>query len=184
MKNGIAFIFLGIVVVWGGMSVLAQREPMPPDPKETEKPIVQPGPETDPSVKRIREGTTFQGIRVYFRSQGERTVLYTVQDNKRFVCLENLNLERILKAIGDKPDRGVWKVDGMYTEFRGENYVLIQRAVVSPTDFSPGNSGAKKVEERAAKESVVNPSSNPSNPPARTPSAGSSVRSPESPNRP
>lgn len=140
MKFRIAFIFLGIVAVWSGMSALAQREPMPPDPKEKEKPIVRPGPEADPSAKRIREGTTFQGVRVYFRSRNERTVLYTVQDNKPYVCLENLNLERILKAIEEKPGRGVWKIDGTYTEFRGENYVLIQRAVVSPADFSPGAS--------------------------------------------
>ncbi|MDR0336317.1 MAG: hypothetical protein LBI18_04430 [Planctomycetaceae bacterium] len=86
--------------------------------------------------KRIREGTTFQNKRVFFRQTGSRTTMYTLDGNNRYVCLENLNLERILKSIAERPERGTWKIDGTFTEFNGENFVLISRAVVSLTDYS------------------------------------------------
>ncbi|MDR2643923.1 MAG: hypothetical protein LBC74_14170, partial [Planctomycetaceae bacterium] len=33
-------------------------------------------------------------------------------------------------AIDEKPARTNWKIDGEFTEFRGENYILIRRAVI------------------------------------------------------
>jgi hypothetical protein len=44
-----------------------------------------------------------------------------------------LTLERILTAIQEKPERQFWKIEGVFTEFRGENFVFIRRAVVAQT---------------------------------------------------
>lgn len=135
-----AALFLLITAV-----VSAQREPMPNDPSRQSKPVVAPDKESDGRPKRIREGTAFRNRRVFFRQTGRRTTLYDVDGKERYLCLENLNLERILKAIEEQPARGIWTIDGVFTEFQGENYVLIQRAVVTPTDFMPaGEASAGK----------------------------------------
>ena len=102
------------------------------DPAAKEKPIVTNDAAKTLSKKRIREGTSFQGKKVFFRQTGNRTTMYGIEENDRYVCLENLNLERILQALEENPGRVEWRVDGVFTEFRGENFVLIQRAVAAP----------------------------------------------------
>jgi hypothetical protein len=111
--------------------VLAQRELVPENPGVIDKSTVVEPEQKNVIKKRIREGTAFQGKKVYFRPTGNRTTLYT-EENERFVCLENQNLERILRSIEAKPLRTTWKIDGEFTEFRGENYILIRRAVTAP----------------------------------------------------
>lgn len=138
-KKLLKSVFVAVCLVF----LLGQRAPVPPDPQRTEKPLETGVTKEDVKRKRLREGTTFQGKRVFFRALGNRTVMHSLEGNESYVCLENLNLERILKAIDDKPARGVWKVDGTFTEFRGENFVLIQRAVVSPTDYAPAPTAPK-----------------------------------------
>jgi hypothetical protein len=118
------------VFLLGNTVVFAQREPVTNDPNSVEKPVIEDSEQKKMVKKRNREGTVFQGKKVFFRQTGNRTTLYTVDDKERFVCLENLNLERILKAIEEKPTRTTWKIDGEFTEFRGENYILIRRAVI------------------------------------------------------
>ncbi|MDR2169788.1 MAG: hypothetical protein LBP59_06575 [Planctomycetaceae bacterium] len=115
---------------------MGQRAPAPPNPEMEEKPVNTGEVDKTSTKKRIREGVTFQNKRVFFRQTGNRTTIYTVEGNNRYVCLENLNLERILKSIADRPEQTVWKIDGMFTEFNGENFVLISRSVASPTDYS------------------------------------------------
>lgn len=132
-------LFFIIVIFWflsfGIFFVMGQRPPAPPTPDMEEKPI-NTGETSKPTTKkRIREGVTFQNKRVFFRQTGNRTTAYTVDGGDRYVCLENLNLERILKSISERPDRGTWKIDGTFTEFNGENFVLISRGVVSLTDY-------------------------------------------------
>ena len=121
----LSFVLLSNFVAQG------QRPEAPMQPDQEIKPIIAPPTKQTPRTKRIREGTTFRGLHVYFRQNGDRTVLYTVEDNQRFTCLENLVLERILTTIQEKPEREYWKIDGEFTEFRGENYVLIRRSVVA-----------------------------------------------------
>ena len=113
------------------VAVFAQREPVSTDPATAERPVVADAPQVV-EKKRIRENTPFEGKRGYFRATGQRTTFYTLDGNERYVCLENLNLERILKAMKDDPSRTAWKIDGAFTEFNGENYILIHRAVVAP----------------------------------------------------
>ena len=112
--------------------VFAQREPMATDQNVEERPLVVNAPAAGVEKKRIRENTPFQDKRGYFRATGQRTTFYTLDGNERYVCLENLNLDRILKAMRDDPSRSAWKIDGKFTEFNEENYILIERAVVAP----------------------------------------------------
>ncbi|MDR0336736.1 MAG: hypothetical protein LBI18_06560 [Planctomycetaceae bacterium] len=125
-------LFIISAFLFGNTLIFAQREPIPNDPNAINKPVAEESEQKKVMKKRNREGTLFQGEKVFFRQTGNRTTLYTTEDNERFVCLENLNLERILKAIEQQPSRAIWKVDGEFTEFRGENYVLIRRAVMIP----------------------------------------------------
>ncbi len=142
MMQKLLLLFLVLLLVT--QFVQAQRELMPAQPNSVERPVVSDPTNPDGSPagkaavkKRIREGAALIEKRVFFRETGNRTTLYTVDENDRFVCLENLNLQRILQAIEEKPERSIWKIDGTFTEFKGENFVLITRAVVSPDDYTP-----------------------------------------------
>ena len=121
----------GISLSIGGLVVRGQRPEAPVQPGQEMKPIIAPAVKQTQRAKRIRDGTPFKDKNVYFRETGGRMVLNTVEDNQRFTCLENLQLERIIIAIQEKPGREYWKIEGEFTEFRGENYVLIRRAQVA-----------------------------------------------------
>jgi len=119
------FVLLGSFVVW------AQRPDPPPQPTQNFRPIAPPQAGQTPNTQRIREGTAFRNMLVFFRQHGDRIVLYTVEGNQRYTCHENLALERIWTASQSRPDRQYWRIDGEYTEFRGENYVTIRRFVIA-----------------------------------------------------
>lgn len=124
-------IFFFPLALLGSLVVLAQRAEVPLPPDQESKTIAVPSAKQMLRTKRLREGTAFKGKYVSFRQTGDRIVLFTVEDNQRFICLENLALERIWTTVQEKPDRQFWKIDGEFTEFRGENFVLIRRAVVA-----------------------------------------------------
>ena len=125
--------------LFGLLAVQGQRPESFALPNQEIRPIASLSAQQLVRTQRIREGTTFKGMLVFFRQIGDRTAMYTVEDNRRFLCLENLALERILTTIEEKPERQIWKIDGEFTEFRGENYVLIRRALFSqnPTMMQP-----------------------------------------------
>ena len=85
----------------------------------------------------VREGTTAQSQHVIFRLTGNRVVMTMTQGSDRFFCLENLNLQRVTDVLRDNPTLTDWTVDYVVTEFKGENYVLIQRAVLASTALRP-----------------------------------------------
>jgi hypothetical protein len=111
--------------------VLGQRPEPPAQPNQAISPIATPAARQAPPAQRLREGTAFRNMHVFFQQAGDRTVLFTVDDHQRFVCLENLTLERVLTTMQETPERRFWRIDGEFTEFRGENFVLIRRAVVA-----------------------------------------------------
>ena len=121
----VSFALLGSFVVQG------QRPEPSAQPNQVISPIAAPQTRQTPRAQRIREGTAFRHMHVFFQQTGDRAVLFTVEDNQRYVCLENLQLERILTTIQENPERRFWRIDGEFTEFRGENFVLIRRAVVA-----------------------------------------------------
>ncbi len=79
---------------------------------------------------RIREGTEVVDQSGYFQMTGDRLTFFTSDGRGRFVGLENLNLDRIARAIENRADQPTWTITGTLTEFRGANFLLIQRAVL------------------------------------------------------
>ena len=77
-----------------------------------------------------REGMRIVDRRGYFRMAGDRVVFFSSERKNRYVTLENLNLERIVQALADQPRQRRWKVTGMLTEYKGENYLLVEKALL------------------------------------------------------
>ena len=126
----LSIVFVSFLLICG-LVALAQRAEVTLQPGQEVRPIAVAPTQQNQRSNRLREGTAFRDKNVFFRQTGDRTVLYTVGDNQRFTCLENLALERILTTIQEKPERQYWRIEGEFTEFRGENFVLIRRAVVA-----------------------------------------------------
>lgn len=81
--------------------------------------------------RRYREGTRMVDRMGYFQSTGDRLAFYTQDDEQRFPALENLALERVARVIGESTSDGMqWSVSGVLTEYRGENYLLVTRAIL------------------------------------------------------
>lgn len=57
------------------------------------------------------------------------------EGGRRLIGLENLNLQRIVQSVrsAEDPKSLQWKVTGTITEYEGRNYILIERAVYSPS---------------------------------------------------
>ncbi len=78
----------------------------------------------------LREGMRIVGQSGYFRMTGDRIIFFSNQQNTRYMVLENLNLERIADTLADRPRQRKWKVTGTLTEYRGDNYLLVEKAVL------------------------------------------------------
>lgn len=78
----------------------------------------------------IREGTGLESVRGRFRSTGD-TADFVDKEGRRFGGLRNLNLQRIIQALraSRNPEQLEWSVSGAVTEFEGNNYLLITRAI-------------------------------------------------------
>lgn len=114
---------------------------------------VSSAPETPPIDKpkqRQREGVKLTDRRGRFERRGERYVFLSDAPVSQFMVLENLMLERVANVLADAAGGQLrWSVSGTITEYRGVNYVLLDRAVVkaSQDDLElqprPGDSPAK-----------------------------------------
>ena len=87
---------------------------------------------------RIREGTVQINLLGHFEMTGDRVAFVTKGQNRRFGALENLNLQRVVEIISDNPDKLDWVVSGSMTEYQGNNFILLQRAVLKNTVSRPG----------------------------------------------
>lgn len=83
------------------------------------------------SKHRLREGTELVDQPGIFRVAGDRMTFFTDLGEGRFVVLENLALERVGNVIGEYQAPPYWRVTGTLTEYQGENFLLIHRAVLS-----------------------------------------------------
>ncbi len=128
-------LFCAGALLLGAVLAMAPRSSEPGDPGRWS--TLQPGnpsatgpPErTAPGTERLREGTELVAQPGTFRVTGDRITFFTDFGGGRFIVLENLALERVGLAIGDHPDPSYWRVDGTVTEYGGENFLLIRRAV-------------------------------------------------------
>ena len=79
--------------------------------------------------KHFREGSVTEQTGA-FKTAGDRIVFSSLDGKITMVCLENLNLERIARAITDSADTLEWRVSGTLTEYSGSNYLLVERAIL------------------------------------------------------
>jgi hypothetical protein len=79
---------------------------------------------------RWREGSKLVDVVGQFKVSGDRAAFHPADGKNRFLCLENLNSERVARIITESPEALDWIVQGTITEFRGENYLLISQAVI------------------------------------------------------
>jgi hypothetical protein len=82
--------------------------------------------------KLIREGSRIETKLMVARSVGDNLILEMEDDKQSFEALENLALERILQAVrADSGDKR-WLITGQATEYRGRNYILLERVSRAP----------------------------------------------------
>lgn len=90
--------------------------------------------EASPSVNRqrnrLREGTELTDALGTFRLTGDRATFTLADGSARFSGLENLTLERVANVIGGDPSPLEWVVSGVVTEYKGNNYLLVTRAIL------------------------------------------------------
>lgn len=79
---------------------------------------------------RFREGTHLVDRIGRFKVTRERVTFCEQEEEREFPSLENLALERVARIVSDSSDELQWSVSGMVTEFRGQNYLLITRALL------------------------------------------------------
>jgi hypothetical protein len=94
-----------------------------------------PGVGANREPQRFREGHKLVDEVGYFTLSGDRATFYTVEGGLRLGGLENLNLERVVQRIDDSsvassPNQLRWQVNGIVTEYRGSNYLLVTRAIL------------------------------------------------------
>src|SRR5687768_15245816 len=63
-----------------------------------------------PGVERLREGTALAEQMGRFQPTGDRMMFYAADGERRFGVLENLNLERVARLVGETPDPLEWSV--------------------------------------------------------------------------
>lgn len=78
----------------------------------------------------IREGTSLAEARGRFKPVNERFIFIDESTGKPLTCLENLMLQRIHSFLkDDEGGRQRWSVSGKITEFNGENFLWLDRAI-------------------------------------------------------
>lgn len=81
-------------------------------------------------VRRLREGSTLSDQLGVFKVNGDRIDFVPAEQEHSLQVLENLALERVWKMLDEARGRQ-WRVNGSVTEYRGRNYLLIERVVLS-----------------------------------------------------
>jgi hypothetical protein len=95
--------------------------------------------------RRFREGTRLVDRMGHFRTTGDRLIFYSQQDDRRLSALENLALERVARVISESADSHQWSVSGIVTEYHGQNYLLVTRAILK-TDGTPEASSSPQLD--------------------------------------
>ncbi len=80
-------------------------------------------------TKQLREGVVLDEQLGTFKTAGDRILFQLAGQGDELKVLENLALERIWKMLNDTRGRQ-WSVSGTVTEYRGGNYLLIDRVVL------------------------------------------------------
>ena len=76
----------------------------------------------------LREGGEIVNQAGYFHATGNRLAFESADNKRTFIALENRNLERVTQAIAENAKQLEWIVSGTISEYRGENFLLVNRA--------------------------------------------------------
>ncbi|MFT7642650.1 MAG: hypothetical protein ACI9G1_004408 [Pirellulaceae bacterium] len=87
--------------------------------------------------RRLREGDEIEDRAGYFKENADRLlfILTDTESPQTFRVLENLALERISRVMDAKPGKREWSVSGKITEYRGNYYILLTRAILKSKRF-------------------------------------------------
>jgi hypothetical protein len=106
--------------------VIADAAALPADERS-------PSSAADTAEERAREGTRLVRQLGKFKTTGDRLTFQLAESDRQYLGLENLALERIGKLLLDRQeqaDKLQWEVTGVFTEYRGTNYLLVTHAVL------------------------------------------------------
>jgi hypothetical protein len=118
-------IALGIaMLVLGGVSLLFSDEPRGAATSHEE----EVAPEGD--ATRLREGAALTDQAGKFQLVGDR-VIFHFDGERQVTVLENLALERVTRVVRQDSSTQTWIVSGVLTEYQGNNFLLIERAILS-----------------------------------------------------
>jgi hypothetical protein len=101
---------------------------------------------------RLREGHVLTDVQGTFDTAGNRMQFRPADGSSSLRVLENLALERVTRILEETRSDRLWLVSGTVTEYRGENYLLITRVVLtsrSNASASPAVPGNKQPAIRA-----------------------------------
>lgn len=82
-------------------------------------------------ISLIREGTVMADVRGRFRVANDRMTFTDEATNKTYLCLENLMLQRIYSTIKDDDRKITWVISAKATEYNGDNFLFLDKAVKS-----------------------------------------------------
>jgi len=143
-----AAAWLAATLVWtllfGGLpGVYAAERPNrnPPAGKTAEQPA-QESPATSAADRQWREGAELTDVPGTFNIHNGRVVFQPADGRKQLVALENLNLERVARVLGDQTDPLQWVVSGVITEYRGVNFLLMRRVVLKNRSVETASKGS------------------------------------------
>jgi hypothetical protein len=91
--------------------------------------------------RHLREGTEIVDVPGSFRVSGGRVIFSPTDGRQSLIGLENLNLERVSRALADHPEQPEWIVTGTVTEYRGTNFLLLRRVVLKNRSLSRTKGG-------------------------------------------
>ncbi len=116
-------------------------QPAAPPPPDAAPAAAQPAASsakatTAPRSAAMREGTEVVDQLGHFRKSGDRIVFFPAGSADRWTVLENLNLQRIVRAISNSAPSLEWRVTGTITEYRGGNYLYVRSAVLRTANES------------------------------------------------
>ena len=87
--------------------------------------------------ERMREGTRLIDVVGSFQTAGDRVSFHPDGKGESYRVLENLALQRVDEYLGANRGTPTWTVSGVMTEFRGSNFLLLQKAVVRSVGDGP-----------------------------------------------
>lgn len=135
--------FAGLVVsgLLMGTAVLATAQDQQPayktetkqSPKDDKgKPVFDAEEKLPQEGERRREGSLLKAQIGRFEITGDRVTFYpSDNEEEQFRVLENLALERVVRALTETHTRRKWNVSGLITEFQGTNFLLVHRAFLT-----------------------------------------------------